>query len=321
MKVSIAMATYNGAKYLLEQLQSFENQTRRPDELIVTDDCSTDDTESVVLEFAKTASFKVVFTRNSEQLGYCGNFNSALMSTTGDIVFLSDQDDQWFPEKIQEMLCLAQQNPDALVLMNDAVYTDGDLNPFELRKIEQIQLAGMSMSSFVMGCCCCIRREFLGFWLPIPNTFNSHDVWLVRLAEGLDAKFILDKPLQYYRRHDTNASDFVANSTEKITKVKMMRYYFENIFYSRDKCKALESYRQNQIFIDGLTDINPPPKYKAKLQKYRRALKIAHDFDRKRLNVRSKDFLPRVISVLYFFVVGEYRCARGWKSAVRDVLG
>lgn len=75
-------------------------QTRLPDELIITDDCSTDNIEEIVKEFAETAPFTVVFHRNEKNLGYCGNFNAALMKTIGDLVFLSDQDDVWFPEKL-----------------------------------------------------------------------------------------------------------------------------------------------------------------------------------------------------------------------------
>ena len=120
MKISIAMATYNGARYLRAQLQSFVDQTRQPDELIIKDDCSTDGTETIVREFGKTAPFKVEFHRNQQNLGYCGNFNAALMRATGDLVFLSDQDDVWFPEKIEHMIGVAERHPEALVVMNDA---------------------------------------------------------------------------------------------------------------------------------------------------------------------------------------------------------
>ena len=81
------MARYNGAQYLKAQLQSFVDQTRQPYELIITDDCSSDQTETIAREFAKAAPFKVEFYRNEKNLGYCRNFNAALMKTTGDLVF------------------------------------------------------------------------------------------------------------------------------------------------------------------------------------------------------------------------------------------
>jgi len=159
MKISIAMATYNGARYLKAQLQSFIDQTRQPDELIITDDCSTDEIETIVRDFAQTAPFKVLFSRNEQNLGYCGNFNAALMKTTGGLVFLSDQDDVWFPEKIEHMIGVAERHPEALVMMNDAALTDEALNEVGLTKMGQIRSAGISMDGFVMGCCCGIQRE------------------------------------------------------------------------------------------------------------------------------------------------------------------
>ena len=113
------MATYNGEKYLKEQLDSFVQQTRQPDELVVTDDCSTDGTLGLLKAFAKTAPFDMAVHQNQRNYGYCGNFNQASMRTGGDLVFLSDQDDVWFPEKVERMARAAEDNPAALVLMND----------------------------------------------------------------------------------------------------------------------------------------------------------------------------------------------------------
>ena len=202
MKITVTMATFNGAQYIEAQLQSFIDQTRQPDEVIITDDCSTDGTEIIVREFRKTAPFKVEFHRNEQNLGYCGNFNAALIRATGDLVFLSDQDDVWFPEKIEHMVSVAERNPKALVVMNDAALTDGDLNEVGLTKVGQIRSAGMSLDSFVMGCCCAVRRELLDFCMPIPHGMKGHDNWLVELAASLNAKVVDIRVLQYYRRHE-----------------------------------------------------------------------------------------------------------------------
>jgi len=212
------MATYNGAQYLQEQLQSFVDQTRQPDELIITDDCSTDRTESIVREFAKTAPFIVDFYRNEKNLGYCGNFNAALMKTTGDLVFLSDQDDVWFPEKIEKIMDVAELAPYALVVMNDAALTDGGLNEVGLTKIGQIRSAGFNMSNFVMGCCSAVRRELLDICLPIPVGYKAHDSWILGFAENLNAKVVDETTLQYYRRHESNESQFIANRTIKVSR-------------------------------------------------------------------------------------------------------
>lgn len=100
MKMSIAMATYNGARYLREQLDSFAAQTRLPDELVVCDDGSSDDTLNILEEFARTAPFQVRIFRNDVNLGYAQNFARALERCVGDLVFLSDHDNVWFEDKI-----------------------------------------------------------------------------------------------------------------------------------------------------------------------------------------------------------------------------
>ena len=119
LKISIAMATYNGAAYLQEQLDSFLAQTRLPDEVVITDDCSTDETLEIIKGFEESAPFNVHWEQNEHNLGYTGNFNKALIKTTGDLVFLSDQDDVWFRDKLEQVERYAAEHPAALVLMND----------------------------------------------------------------------------------------------------------------------------------------------------------------------------------------------------------
>ena len=100
MKVSIVMATYNGAEYLGEQLESFVNQKRSPEELVVCDDSSTDKTYKILEEFKRSAPFDVVLVKNEHRLGFTKNFEKALANCSGDIIFFSDQDDKWFPSKV-----------------------------------------------------------------------------------------------------------------------------------------------------------------------------------------------------------------------------
>ena len=90
MKISIAMASFNGSRYLSEQLESFALQSRMPDELIVTDDCSHDGTADILLAFAAKVPFTTHISVNPHNLGYAQNFGAALTRTTGDLVFLSD---------------------------------------------------------------------------------------------------------------------------------------------------------------------------------------------------------------------------------------
>lgn len=316
------MATYNGAKYIQEQLQSFVGQTRQPDELIITDDCSTDQTEDIVREFAKIAPFSVEFHRNEKNLGYCGNFNAALMKTTGDLVFLSDQDDVWLPDKIEHMVSLAERNPEALVLMNDAVLTDGELNEVGLTKIGQIKSAGFPMRSFVMGCCCAIRRDLLDICLPIADGYKGHDNWLVFFAEGLDAKLIEEKSLQYYRRHESNESQFIANRTTKVTRFHRLLHQVRSLASHRQD-ESMSYFSQHEIFAEGVKRAMgvSPEVYRDKLQSLYDETMAASRLHKRRVEIRSQNVLMRISSIASLYRDGSFSNKYSVKSAVRDLVG
>lgn len=323
MKVSIAMATYNGARYIEEQLRSFVNQTRQPDELIIVDDCSSDQTEVIVLEFAKTAPFTVNFHRNKKNLGYCGNFNAALMRTTGDLVFLSDQDDVWLPEKIEYMTSLAERNPKALVMMNDAALTDSDLHEVGLTKIGQIRSAGLPMKSFVMGCCCAIRREILDFCVPIPAGIKGHDNWIVGFADALGCKIVDDRVLQYYRRHESNESRVVVNRTTKITKRIAIFHSVIKSFSTDTKQKDKDQIAQNELINEGVVRVLSvaPEQYRSGLQAMLETAENNASKFKLRASVREKPLTSRVFTVFALMFGGGYRSNGGCKAVLRDLVG
>src|SRR5258706_6945784 len=97
---SVAMCTCNGAAYLADQLESIAAQSRLPDELVVRDDASVDDTPAVIQAFAARAPFPVRFERNADRLGSTRNFDGAIAACTGDLIALSDQDDVWHQDKV-----------------------------------------------------------------------------------------------------------------------------------------------------------------------------------------------------------------------------
>ena len=321
MKISIAMATYNGAKYIQEQLQSFLDQTRHPDELIITDDCSTDDTENIVREFAKNAPFDVEFHRNTRNLGYCGNFNAALMRTSGDLVFLSDQDDVWFPEKIEYMLNVFMDNPDALLVMNDAELTDGKLNPLGLTKIGQIKSARMDLDSFVMGCCSAVKRELLELCLPIPDSFNAHDTWVVWFSEALNSKVVDERVLQCYRRHESNESKFFANITKKIGIIEILHWFLYKP--KTNRVENSDKIEQLNIFIDGINEIFQKNSVESLSKDYRKLLeeyKSEKIFLKERISIRNKPLFIRTFLIIGLAIRGKYKTL-GFKYAFRDFLG
>lgn len=251
MKISIALATHNGAPYLSEQLDSFVSQTRLPDELIVSDDASSDSTRELVRTFAIDSPFPVTLKTNSTPLGYAQNFVRAMAACTGDLIFLSDQDDVWFDNKIETMIELASEKHNAMCLMNDALLTDENLHPVNVSKMAQIRVAGLPESAFVMGCSVTVRRSFLYLVLPLPNTLNSHDNWLVGLADHLGLIYRTPEVLQYYRRHGSNVSNFYVNDTRKINRTRKAIKYLKEL---PRRLSSGDSLVQEQRFYSLLID-------------------------------------------------------------------
>ena len=182
MKLSIAMATYNGERFLPAQLHSFVSQSRMPDELVVSDDQSTDGTVPLLLEFQRHAPFLVDIQVNPARLGPTRNFDQALARTTGDLVLLSDQDDVWFDTKIASLEAAALANVEKACFISDALLVDGDLKPSGKTKMGQIRNAGLPATDMVMGCCAAFRRSLLDVLLPIPG--DQAAAAFEALAEG-----------------------------------------------------------------------------------------------------------------------------------------
>lgn len=315
------MATYNGAEYIEAQLQSFTTQTCLPDELVVSDDGSTDNTVARVETFAKRAPFPVIVVRNRKNLGYAGNFNIALERTTGDLIFLSDQDDVWLPEKLEKILALSQCEPAYLLYMNDALLTDGELNSLNLTKYTQIKSIGLSNESFVMGCCCAIRRELLDFALPIPNGLKGHDNWLVGIADGISAKRIDKDVLQYYRRHDRNESQFIANRSSPVSR---WNRYADGIINALRSQEADGTGRlvQASLFLDGLVSAQSkvPAAYQAPFAQLIDRRFNTFELLKKRIHARESFFLIRILKVMKLILSG-YPHGKRINHAVRDLLG
>lgn len=304
------MATYNGARHIEAQLQSLANQECLPNELIISDDLSTDNTVSLIQEFAKNTPLNIEIFINKERLGYTQNFNNALEKTTGDIIFLSDQDDVWFPKKISTMIDFIHKNPDSLIYMNDALLTDGNLKSTSLTKYNQIKSMGLPDESFIMGCCCAIRRELLEFTLPIPKLIKGHDNWLVGIANILSEKKIKKEPLQYYRRHDNNESKIIVNKLTKTSRITKYLLYINKL----KNGDFQENSTQMHYFTEGLKKVMPnsPEKYKNKI-------KNVINNRIKRISIRKTHIIGRIPKAITFHTKNTKNTKI--KSIIRDIIG
>jgi glycosyltransferase involved in cell wall biosynthesis len=199
------MATYNGARFIGEQLQSIAEQNCLPDELIVTDDCSSDDTLRILESFAVRVPFAVRIHRNESRLGFNRNFERALSFCTGDLVFISDQDDIWHPDKIERVSRAFESEPEMLALVHDECILDSGGRTLARTFFSNARNLGYSNRELLSGNCTALRSSFLNVLLPFPNGIN-YDYWIGWFADLLEARIVLEEPLQLYRRHQENAS-------------------------------------------------------------------------------------------------------------------
>lgn len=207
IKVSVAMATYNGEKYIKEQIISILNNLKENDELIISDDGSTDKTLSIIKSF-KDKRIRVL---NGPHNGVKQNFANAIRNTTGNYIFLSDQDDYWYDNKISEVLKEFEQKK-VLLVQHDAVVIDEFEKVMyksflEHRNVKRGLLHNIIKNSY-HGCCIAFDSSIICKILPIPNDIYMHDQWIGLIAELNGKTSFLNKKLMNYRRHSENVSSF-----------------------------------------------------------------------------------------------------------------
>jgi glycosyltransferase involved in cell wall biosynthesis len=215
LKLSIAMATFNGEQFLPQQLNSFLNQERKPDELVVCDDCSTDNTYKILQNFRKTCGFYVKIIKNVEKLGVGKNFEEATKNCTGDIILFSDQDDVWLPNKIKLIENYFIINNQIDYLISNAEIVDSKLNSLKYTLWQQRKFNNhlqkkyelgnefyvMIRRDITTGMVTALRKTIITKFNPIPPNI-SHDFWYLPLAAALGKRGGLIKlPIVKYRQH------------------------------------------------------------------------------------------------------------------------
>lgn len=325
MRVSIAMATYNGESFLQEQLDSFLRQTRLPDELVVCDDCSVDSTMEILEAFRGKAPFDVRIYRNKGNLGYKKNFEQAMAKADGDIVFLSDQDDVWLDHKIERVLGVFEERPDIWVVVNDAEIVGTNLERTGLRAQGQLRSAGLDVSQFLLGCCMAYRSVLKPLLPPVPDALHGHDGWLNELANTLACRETLPDVCQLYRRHDFNTSRSPTTVKSRATRLALL---IEKIRWRNLRVDPLVASQRRIGGIDvllerlksherHLIDVLPS---EALLNQAVSRLEQERELAVLRQEIQRQAFFSRWIAALKFFFSGGYSHFEGWKSLVRDVL-
>lgn len=209
------MATYNGARFIREQLDSIAGQTMLPAELVVTDDGSSDDTLAIVADFARTAPFPVHAHRNPVRLGYRANFIRNMGLCTSELIALCDQDDIWAPDKL-ERASAPFADPDVLLSYHESWLVDAAGKRIELVRMLLLADRNPPSSVFPMrnpyGFAMLFRRRLLDFADLWPMSIDNlqadermaHDQWVFFLASALGTTAFVDEPLAGYRQHGSN---------------------------------------------------------------------------------------------------------------------
>lgn len=205
--ISVCVATYNGEKYIKEQLNSILIQLDTDDEVIISDDGSTDQTLDIVREL-KDARIQIVINKNKH--GFTHNFENALRNAKGDYIFLSDQDDIWAEDKVAVTLEVLKKCD---FVISDCVTVNYEMKILSKSRFEDFKMKPgffrHLLKSRFLGCCMTFNRKVLDAALPFPDRDDlvEHDIWLAAVAFCYFNVQLVNKPLIYYRRHGKNASE------------------------------------------------------------------------------------------------------------------
>ncbi len=222
MKISVCMATYNGEKFLMEQLDSILKQLSADDELIISDDGSTDNTLEIINSY-KDCRIQLL---HSTRKNLIFNFENALKQASGDLIFLSDQDDIWFGNKVERYKKELKKNH--LVFSNASMFNGTDKNENEMVFKDDKIKTGLWNNLYkvnFLGATLAFRYSVLEKALPFPKKIAMHDIWLGLVAETMGKTHYIDEPLIYYRRHDNVASTTGSKSKNSMVVKLKIRFY------------------------------------------------------------------------------------------------
>lgn len=240
--ISVAMAAYNGQKYIADQIESILNQLYPTDELVVSMDFSTDQTEEIVLEYAKKDSRIHLITGPSK--GVIKNFENAIAYTQNEIIFLADQDDFWLPGKVERVL-KEFEDPDVQVVMHDASIVDENMEVkessyFAYRHVRLGIKENILKNSYI-GCCMAFKSSLKDCVIPFPKKIPMHDQWIGLIGELEGKNVLIPEVYLLYRRHEENKTDMKHSGIRQMIK------------WRKDLFQEIEKYKQYKLIKDGKT--------------------------------------------------------------------
>lgn len=319
LRIAVVLCTYNGERFLAEQLRSLLAQHRRPDQLVIVDDASGDRSWTMLEAFrdeAERAGIEVALRRNPANLGYVRNFEYALALARADLLFLCDQDDVWHPGKIERMEREFQQRPGLCLLHTDARLVDDGGRDLDCGLFEALEVTGAELAllhakagfnvllrrNVVTGATAAFRSELLQRARPFPREW-VHDEWLAVVCAVGDEIDCLEDKLIDYRQHSGNEIGVRRRSAmEKLSTQGSRRQHMRSVLA---RLETLDSY---------LGGVGMRVDYR-------------DDLDQRMHHARARAHLPSGWSARLRWVLAEVRSGRysrysfGLRSIMADVLG
>ncbi len=332
--ISIAMATFNGEKYVKEQLESLATQTALPLELVVCDDCSSDGTVAIISQFALSAPFPVRIYRNEANLGYSDNFLKAAGLCCGQWVAFCDQDDVWLPRKLA---CLSEaidrySSRELMLVAHTSLVANHRLKilnykvpyfPHDSYIRRSSQLSIVCIPGFALACRAAMIKEIDPRLRPI----TGHDDWITMLANVLGDSFHISEPLAIWRRHDQSTTSF-ARVTRLGEANKSIKERIKQSLTAVDPGPYTELAKRANATADSFLKISRSVLDDTQRSRLSRAAAdnlalAAIGFKRAELYEASTpaERMGKLLQLLklnsYF---GRKYCALGWKSFVKDTV-
>jgi glycosyltransferase involved in cell wall biosynthesis len=324
MRTSIALATYQGARYLSQQLESFLNQVRPPDELCVSDDGSTDETLDVVRTFSSTAPFPVKLVVNPKRGGVNKNFENAVMHCTGDVILFSDQDDVWLPSHIERLVFPMERDARIMAVASDSQFVDETLkisggtqaqsDRFSnslltaTMRLPRNQIELVLRQNLHSGHGMAFRRSLLPLLVPFTATF-MFDEWVLVLAATAGFITYVPEALTLHRQH-RNQTMGARNKD-----LQLWATQSKNVSHEQERVQE-EKWREMLNRVRDCRDLLPNPTLAE------RALQQKLDFIVGRTRTRRLPLPARLILTVRELILGKYhRLGRGWLAFARDLYG
>jgi glycosyltransferase involved in cell wall biosynthesis len=318
--ISVAMCTFNGATFVGAQLESIAAQTRPPDELVICDDGSSDSTSEMVRDFASTSAFPTRFIVNEANHGTTRNFEKTITLCQGTIVALADQDDFWYPHKLERLEHAFRQSSVPVAAFSDADLIDGESHPLSERLWRTLRFQATEQHQFgnghavdillrhpvVTGATMAFRRDLFDALTPIPPG-EIHDRWISFLLAVCGPFEVIPEPLMAYRQHSRQQiGPGPQTFRENVERAKST----EADFYENE----LATYLALCDKLDTLK-VDLPSTQRAQQQIEKKLSHLIH-----------RAYLPaartvRVTKILHESLNGNYwRYSFGWKSIAKDLV-